>query len=70
MEYKCVICGRSVKRSVTTRERPGKHVCIDCLNGLIFNTDMVEGELGPLARAFSKGVAAFKAEWESEGRGD
>ena len=66
MANMCVICGKSVGRSVSSASHPDKHVCIDCLNGLIFNVDMVEEELGPLAKAFSRGVAAFKAEWEKE----
>jgi hypothetical protein len=65
MAEKCVICGKSVSadRSVANSSHPEKRVCLDCLNGLMFNASTVVEELEPFAKAFTKAVKDLRDEW-------
>ena len=66
MVDKCVICGKSVDvdRSAASAGHPGKRVCLDCLNGLVFNMSTVNEELEPFIKAFAKAVKTVKDEWD------
>lgn len=59
---KCAVCGKSGKELVVNPEHPEKHICLDCLNGLIFNLNTLEKELRPLYDALDKALDAFNRE--------
>jgi hypothetical protein len=60
MTAKCVICGKTVSKSVSSAGHPEKHVCLNCLNGLVFNVSTVSEALEPITKAFSKAFNEVK----------
>lgn len=63
---RCVICGKVAKDLVVNPEHPEKRVCLDCLNGLIFNLNTLEMELRPIYNALDSALEAFDRELEKK----
>jgi hypothetical protein len=66
MVNKCIICGKSVSKSVATPSNPKKHVCLSCLNELVFNANTIGSELEPITKALSNALSAFKEGLKNE----
>ena len=62
MAGKCMVCGKSAAKLASSANHPDKRVCLDCLNGLVFNAGTLAKEMEPITKAFAK---AFKEITES-----
>lgn len=60
MAGKCVICGKSREKLLESRGHPGKQICLQCFNELLFNLKTIEEELDPLADALGRGLSSVE----------
>ncbi len=60
MADKCVICGKSAPKYVSNPSHPGKKVCVNCLNGLVFNAGTLNEAMEPITSAFNKALKDIK----------
>lgn len=65
MVEKCAICGKSVSKWVLNSKHPEKRVCLDCLNGLVFNAKTLTEEMEPITKAFMDAFSEIKKNLEN-----
>lgn len=57
---RCIICGKAAQMLVYNPRYPEKKLCVNCLNGIVFNVMTVEEELEPIARLMGDSLDEFQ----------